>query len=256
MKTKVDIALKNVFELVASKGYTPFVSVLVGSQNYGLSTDKSDIDVKVFVVPTLKQLIDMVKISEVITTDYGQAEIKDIRLLPELLRKANPTYLELLCSQFYTDNPKYMELWLDFRHLTDDFIKAYRKRFIAATIGSAVQYYERALSNTKRDKSEYIDKPAYHVVRLYSMLNDIIVLNKKFSDTLIIKGKIKDVAFKIKAGQMKLDDAMKPLNDMVMIMRKVESLTSSDGSSIENINKLEEKTDKIIGELICLTLNT
>ena len=76
---------------------------LQGSQNYGLDDENSDIDTKAFCIPSLTSLIEGKKMFSKIYVlpDNSHIEVKDIRLLPELLRKQNPSYLEILSTDYY-----------------------------------------------------------------------------------------------------------------------------------------------------------
>lgn len=79
---------------------------LQGSQNYGLDDENSDIDTKAFCVPDLARLIEGKKIVShiYVLPDNSHIEVKDIRLLPELLQKQNPSYLEIMNTQYYLLN--------------------------------------------------------------------------------------------------------------------------------------------------------
>lgn len=75
---------------------------LQGSQNYGLDDENSDIDTKAFCIPSLTSLIEGRKmISKIyVLPDNSHIEVKDIRLLPELLRKQNPSYKDIFKRNF------------------------------------------------------------------------------------------------------------------------------------------------------------
>lgn len=72
---------------------------LQGSQNYNLSSDESDIDVKAFCLPTIEDFYKGEKHSKCYDHTFGQITIHDIRTLPEYLLKANPYYIEGLFSK-------------------------------------------------------------------------------------------------------------------------------------------------------------
>ena len=77
------------------------ISFQVGSYNYGLNDDDSDIDLKIFEYPTFDQLYQGQYIKPKshmgvgIDEDY---EIKDIRELIKQLEKSNPSWIETLFS--------------------------------------------------------------------------------------------------------------------------------------------------------------
>ena len=84
-------------------------AALQGSQNYNLDTYEelyeSDFDWKVFVYPTFEDIYYGRKISKTYIYEYGQFELKDIRLFPELLSKMNSSYLELLYTDYFFGDP-------------------------------------------------------------------------------------------------------------------------------------------------------
>jgi hypothetical protein len=89
---------------------TVIFSYLVGSQNYGLSTSESDVDIKVFAFPTTKALYEGLRHgtqAKVIDCKYGQAEIHDFRDIPVLLKKMNPTYLEMFFTTMTFVDPDF-----------------------------------------------------------------------------------------------------------------------------------------------------
>ena len=77
---------------------------LQGSQNYNLDIYEegytSDIDMKAFIIPTFDELYSGKKKSDLYTTEFGQVEVKDIRLFHELLKNANPAAIELLFTDY------------------------------------------------------------------------------------------------------------------------------------------------------------
>lgn len=82
-----------------AKDYDAIMTVLVGSQNYGLDTEKSDFDTFTFVLPTLR---DIATLRDPISTtredDLGHINIKDIRLALNLLKKTSPNSVECFAS--------------------------------------------------------------------------------------------------------------------------------------------------------------
>lgn len=82
-----------------AKDYDVVMTVLVGSQNYGLDTEKSDFDTFTFVLPTLR---DIATLRDPVSTtredEYGHINIKDIRLALNLLKKTSPNSVECFAS--------------------------------------------------------------------------------------------------------------------------------------------------------------
>ena len=67
---------------------------LQGSQNYRLDTPSSDQDMKAFCIPSFEDFYQQKQVSLTIDYPHGQVTIHDLRMLPKLLEKMNPAYLE------------------------------------------------------------------------------------------------------------------------------------------------------------------
>ena len=86
---------------------------LQGSQNYELDYENSDVDTKLIVVPTFK---DVALNRKPVSTTHIRAneehiDFKDIRLYMETFRKQNLNFLEILFTDFYWINPLYEHEW-------------------------------------------------------------------------------------------------------------------------------------------------
>ena len=84
---------------------------LQGSQNYGLDLPTSDVDTKLIVVPTFK---DIALNRKPVSTTHVRAndehiDFKDIRLYIETFKKQNLNFLEILFTDYFIINPFYEE---------------------------------------------------------------------------------------------------------------------------------------------------
>ena len=87
---------------------------LQGSQNYGLDTMNSDVDTKLIVVPSFK---DICLNRKPVSTTHVRAnnehiDFKDVRLYMETFRKQNLNFLEILFTDYCWINPMYVEQWM------------------------------------------------------------------------------------------------------------------------------------------------
>lgn len=86
---------------------------LQGSQNYGLDYEDSDIDTKLIVTPTFKDIA--MNVQPVSTTHIRENEehidFKDIRLYMQTFRKQNLNFLEILFTDYHYINTKYAAEW-------------------------------------------------------------------------------------------------------------------------------------------------
>lgn len=86
---------------------------LQGSQNYGLDTEDSDIDTKLIITPSFK---DLAMNEKPISTTHVRAndehiDFKDIRLYIDCFRKQNLNFLEILFTDYFVINPLYKDSW-------------------------------------------------------------------------------------------------------------------------------------------------
>ena len=99
-------AVKRHHNAVAAKGYLVVFTSLIGSQNYDLDDENSDIDTFSFVFPPLGDLAAAKEpISGLIELKDGHCEIKDIRIALNLLKKASPNSVEYFTSKYKIYNP-------------------------------------------------------------------------------------------------------------------------------------------------------
>lgn len=86
---------------------------LQGSQNYNLDTEESDIDTKLIITPSFKELAMN---EQPISTTHVRAnnehiDFKDIRLYIDTFRKGNMNFLEILFTDYFIINPLYKDDW-------------------------------------------------------------------------------------------------------------------------------------------------
>jgi predicted nucleotidyltransferase len=163
---------------------------LYGSQNYGLDSELSDIDVQVYVIPSLDDLIKDHKINKEYTTTYGLATVKDIRLLPALINKANPTTLEIMFTDYIYSRIEKSDLFRNKEILS----KGHRNRLIQATWGTIHTKSKNVLKEAE-GKVTYNSKELAHMTRLGWMLEDVFVNDKTFEDALKRNTRLNDLRF-------------------------------------------------------------
>ena len=89
------------------------ICALQGSQNYGLELPTSDVDTKLIVVPTFKDIaLNRKPVSTThIRTNEEHIDFKDIRLYMETFRKQNLNFLEILFTDYCVVNHLYETQW-------------------------------------------------------------------------------------------------------------------------------------------------
>lgn len=85
---------------------------LYGSQNYNIATEKSDVDTKAIIIPTVEQLaFKPVRTETIEFNDGGHCEIMSITHWVENLKRQNVNFIETLFTQYNWINPFYFDMW-------------------------------------------------------------------------------------------------------------------------------------------------
>lgn len=144
---------------------------LQGSQNYGLDLPTSDIDTKLIVTPTFKDIALAAK--PVSTTHVREnnehIDFKDIRLYIETFRKQNLNFLEILFTPYYIINPLYKKEWDKLVEHREDIARMNPKRAIQSMKGIALEKYF-AMEHRYPSKIEVIDKYGYDGKQVHHLL--------------------------------------------------------------------------------------
>lgn len=194
-------------------------AVVQGSQNYNLDVDldeyKSDIDIKAFIMPSFTDLFYNRKVSYVKATPYGQVEVKDIRLLSDLLSKMNSSYLELLYSEYQYINPSYRSYIESILKVRDQLVVERFPLLVKSMYGmllekcSALTHPYAGIKDKLEKFGGYDPKQLHHAFRLYYMMYGMLQENLLYSQVLVFEDEVADHLKKIKVfGVKSLDDAL------------------------------------------------
>lgn len=191
---------------------------LQGSQNYEMDvyTDEymSDIDVKAICVPSFN---DVLRGSKMVSTTYimddnSHIDVKDIRLYIDMWKKSNPSFLEILFTEFYIlKNDRFKEILA----MADDIAFADMNRLLSCTKGMQMEKY-KALKHPyptikdKIDKYGYDPKQLHHMDRLDLFGMAICFNNESFREALVIKNDlVKESCLELKIKPYPLERAEK-----------------------------------------------
>lgn len=164
---------------------------LQGSQNYELDYEDSDVDTKLIVVPSFK---DICLNKKPVSTTHVRAndehtDWKDIRLYMETFRKQNLNFLEILFTDFYIINPIYKEEWDRLIEAREFIAHMNPHRAVKSMKGIAMERYH-AMEHRYPAKVGIIDKYGYdgkqvsHLIRVYDYLRRYIE-GEPYKDCLI-----------------------------------------------------------------------
>ena len=170
---------------IAYFGSEDFVigAFLVGSQNYNLDIESSDVDVKVYVLPSINSIIENGKpeSSTWVQNDGSHIDYKDFRLVINELEKGSPNMLETLFTDYYIVNPKY-------RYLISR-LRAYRERIAVIdqnrTFNAFRGMAQRFINIYNINKDEIDSKSVVALLRIRDFIYDYFVLEKSYKNSLV-----------------------------------------------------------------------
>ena len=142
-----------------------------GSQNYGLDYEGSDIDTKLIVVPTFKEIAFNKKPHSTthVRANNEHIDFKDIRLYIETFRKQNLNFLEILFTPYKIVNPQYAEFWQKLIDVREAIAHYDAHRMFKSMRGIALEKYH-AMEHKYPSKIEIIEKYGYDSKQLHHLL--------------------------------------------------------------------------------------
>lgn len=176
--SEVKSHLDQVKKWCGKKPYTPtvWVTMLYGSQNYGLDSADSDVDTKTMLLPSFNMvLMDTARVStEVQMRDGSLDNCKDLREMFGNYLKGNINFVETLYTPYYVADC-YSREFEDLRAHRNAIANAKPRRLMHMAGGMAKQKYE-AFDHPFEGKREVLEKYGYdpkqlhHLVRLYHFM--------------------------------------------------------------------------------------
>ena len=141
---------------------------LVGSHNYNLNTEKSDVDVKYFVFPTFDDLYSGKYFTASTQSETEDKTVHDIRRLQELLYKSNVNFLEICFSKEIYGDPAIVQFVTTY---AEDFARGHLKALYFCMQGAfqskrAGLYKGTATTAPDVEKYGYDAKNLHHMLRL------------------------------------------------------------------------------------------
>lgn len=204
------------YDSVVADDFEPVGVFLQGSQNYKCdvysSIYNSDVDSKAIILPSFKQfVIGSALYSSTKKLESGQIDIKDIRVMWEMFKKQNISFVEILFTKYYKVNEKYADLWWYVVDLREKIARLSPVLFLKSTLGQTLQKY-KALEHPyptlidKINKYGYDPKQLHHIVRLNEVVKRYLA-GEAYCDILIPR----DVEYllSLKLAPISLEEARK-----------------------------------------------
>ena len=219
-KEHIKNRLKAHYKYIESLGYEIVGVFLQGSQNYNLdiyeSDYMSDVDTKCLVIPKLDNLI---KGSAMVSTKYDfegeQIDVKDVRVMMEMWKKQNQSYIEILFTKYKLINPKYKSYVDEVIAMRDDITQMNVPQLARCISGMSKEKvcaleheYPATIENIK--KFGYDPKQLASIIRLTHLIENLFEKNKKFEDAIIYhNGELRNYMIDVKKGKIELEEARK-----------------------------------------------
>lgn len=202
---------------------------LQGSQNYGLDYEGSDVDTKLIVVPTLKDIAMNAKpisTTYVRPSDSAHTDLKDIRLYMETFKKANINFVEILFTDYKYINEYYLPEWNELVKNREAIAIYNPARAIKSMVGVALEKYhamEHPYPIAAQEIAEYgySAKQLHHLARIRYFLEDYL-LEHDYKDCLNPDGETKKILMRLKTTHMPLKEARELAQEYLAAIKTME----------------------------------
>lgn len=135
---------------------------LYGSWNYSTNLPDSDVDTKCILIPDLYHLAIKPYDVKHLHIDNEVCECMAIQHMVENWKKQNINFLEILYTDYYIVNPKFMSEWFDFIAEWREALAHYDVKKAILSIGN------QALHTYKQDPTDF--KKQMNTIRIYNSL--------------------------------------------------------------------------------------
>lgn len=131
----------------------------IGSANYGLDNENSDVDIKLLILPTSEDITKCrTPISTTKTTPWGdQIQIKDIRKMFQEIEKQNVNAIEILFTEYKIVLDPYKTLWYLIEKEAENYCNIHPYAFIKSCNGVLQQWISKYdINPTEKSKTRII----------------------------------------------------------------------------------------------------
>lgn len=265
MKEKIMERVKEHYQyLSVVLGYDVICTILQGSQNYGLdeySEDyQSDVDTKSIIAPSLDSIVKAeapISKVEVLSNDE-HAEVKDIRIMFEMFKKMNISYIELLYSDYVVINPKWEPFIKEIFEQRDLIASFNKNQFLRCICGMAYEK-QKALCHPYPGVIDKIEQYGFDGKQLSHTLRLLEFISRYTSGEPLAacyKAQHKDLFMKTKkqldvyGDLMSVENAIATMNRTVDLIKYIKdmNLTEKDELNISALELLEKIKYNVIKE--------
>lgn len=158
-----------------------FVCAAQGSMNYNLVDDESDVDTKLLTLPSFQEIVlNRNPVNKTLILENEEhCDCKDTRLYFQTFRKQNINFVEILFTDYYEVNPRYLDLWLTLLANREELVRMNEYAALSCILGMSKEK-RHALSHKYPSKVGVIEKFGYdpkqlmHLWRLNMFAKDYL----------------------------------------------------------------------------------
>ena len=215
-----------------------------GSGNYGLDTATSDVDTKLIITPTFRELaMNKQPVSTThVRANNEHTDWKDVRLYCQTFRKGNLNFLEILYTSYAIINPLYKTEWDRLTNAREEITHYDLVRAIKSMQGVAYTKYKQLENNSPSHeeaikKFGYSPKELHHLFRIEEFISRYIS-GENYADCLLSKKaeylkSVKNGCFTLGDARWMAKVSIEKIDEMC-----TEFLESCDSTVNEDVNAL------------------
>ena len=235
--------------------------MLYGSQNYGLATEKSDVDTKAMIVPPIREvLLGKPKFSHDCYHADGLTCIKDFRGMFDSYLKGNVNFLETLYTDYYLVSPMYEPFFDDLRAHRDLIANAHPTAVIRCAAGFAHQKFDHiqkvndhngvAISNWGYDPKALMTmrRLAYFIYTFKATMN--------FQAALESSMKIKDELLGYISDPLPKPEALARAHDIDAAIVTMKERAEMQLPANNHADEAREYLDELVVRILCEDIRT
>lgn len=245
---------------------------LTGSHNYNLNTETSDRDYHVFVCPTFDDLYRGNVLSKQCISDETDLIVYDVRRIPELIWKSNPSFVEML----FTKEPIIRE------DLTGDPVLDRRVgEMIGTLFGNREEFARmnlpylwdasmgtfhgrmRNLNKSTEGTADLVSRYGYNTKQAMHAIRGLWVLERyaengfaSFADAIWFEGADREYLLSVKNGSMTMDEAVRKLDRRLEEVQEYKGLYKGSGQDLRRKELLDSTVEAIVEIMISNELGT
>ena len=240
-------------------------ATLVGSHTYNLNTPASDRDYHLFVCPTFDDLYRGDMLTKQFITEAQDLAVYDVRRIPELLWKSNPSFIDVMFSkQILIKDPITGNRELD-GSITKEILSMFELReplarmnlpyFWDACIGIFMHKTRNFVKGTS-GTVDLVQRYGYDTKQVMHALRGLWVLQRYadngftlFRDATWFEGADRDYMLSVRNGAYGIQDAIRAMDEKLTEVQRYEPMYKGRAPDADTRDALDGHVRRVIEEM-------